>query len=156
MLYSVGAFLSRACLCAVVGIGFSAVPIAQGQVQYASCKFNLFLLDPSRPMDPSIGWGIGANDWGTTVGQAAHSFIEGHGLQLIHDPCPQLHHPVPVPQQLPHIAILPARHPDPGKPILHQQAQNMSSILPIGLLLADSLRSNLGGVTDPQIDLQFA
>lgn len=64
------ACLSRACLGAVVGIALSAVPIAQGQVQYASCKFNRFLLDPSKPMDPSIGWGIGANDWGTTVGQA--------------------------------------------------------------------------------------
>jgi probable HAF family extracellular repeat protein len=70
MSYSVASFLSHACLCAVVGIGLSAVPIAQSQVQYASCKFNLFLLDPSNPMDPSIGWGIGANDWGTTVGQA--------------------------------------------------------------------------------------
>ena len=70
MSYSVLGFLSRAYLCTVLGIGLSAIPIAQGQVQYASCKFNLFLLDPSKPMDPSIGWGIGANDWGTTVGQA--------------------------------------------------------------------------------------
>ena len=70
MSYSVLGFLSRAYLCTVLGIGLSAIPIAQGQVQYASCKFNLFLLDPSKPTDPSIGWGIGANDWGTTVGQA--------------------------------------------------------------------------------------
>jgi probable HAF family extracellular repeat protein len=70
MPYSFIAFVSRACLYAVIGIALWAVPIAQGQVQYASCKFSRFLLDPSNPMDPSIGWGIGANDWGTTVGQA--------------------------------------------------------------------------------------
>src|SRR2546430_17539081 len=70
MPYSFVAFLSRACLGSVVGLALSAVPIAQGPVPYASCKFNRFLLDPSKPMDPSIGWGIGANDWGTTVGQA--------------------------------------------------------------------------------------
>jgi probable HAF family extracellular repeat protein len=67
---SFASFLVHACLSAFVGIGLSAVPMAEGQVQYASCKFNLFLLDPSNPMDPSIGWGMGANDWGTTVGQA--------------------------------------------------------------------------------------
>src|SRR5215470_5609633 len=66
-----------------------------------------------------------------------------------------LHHPVPVPQQLPHITIFPARHPDPWKPILHQQAQNMASVLTIGLLLSYSPRSNLGGIADPQLDLQL-
>ena len=37
------------------------------------------------------------------------------GLQLVHDPGARLHHPVPVPQQLPQIAILPARYPDPAE-----------------------------------------
>jgi len=31
----------------------------------------------------------------------AQPFVERHGLQLIHDPRARLHHPVPVPQQLP-------------------------------------------------------
>lgn|SRR6185437_11880697 len=70
MSHSVASFLFRVCLSAIIGIGLSALPIAEGQVQYASCKFNLFLLDLSNPTDPSIGWGMGANDWGTTVGQA--------------------------------------------------------------------------------------
>jgi len=42
---------------------------------------------------------------------------------------------MPVPQQLPQVAILPARYPDLGKTILHQQLQNMLRILPIRLLL---------------------
>jgi probable HAF family extracellular repeat protein len=70
MPYSIIAFISRGCLYAVIGMSLLTVPLAQGQVQYAYCKFNRFLLDRSKPMDPSIGWGIGANDWGTTVGQA--------------------------------------------------------------------------------------
>jgi len=32
---------------------------------------------------------------------AAQAFIQDDGLQLIHDPRARLHHPVPVPQQLP-------------------------------------------------------
>jgi hypothetical protein len=40
---------------------------------------------------------------------AAQSFVQGHGLQLIHDSRARLHHPVPVPQQLPQIAILPTQ-----------------------------------------------
>ena len=43
---------------------------------------------------------------------AAQAFVERHRLQLVHDPRARLHHPVPVPQQLPQIPILPARHPD--------------------------------------------
>jgi hypothetical protein len=36
-------------------------------------------------------------------------------LQLIHDPCPHLHQPMPMPQQLPQIPIFRTRHPDPWK-----------------------------------------
>jgi hypothetical protein len=60
-----------------------------------------------------------------------------------------LHHPVSMPQQLPQIPILPTRYPDLGKTILHQQLQNMLRILPIRLLLAFPLPSDLGGVPDP-------
>jgi hypothetical protein len=57
---------------------------------------------------------------------------------LIHDPRARLRHAVPVPQQLPQIAILPARHPDPRKAIFHHQSQNQLGILVIRLLLAYS------------------
>jgi hypothetical protein len=79
MSHSFASFLFRVCLIVIVGIGLSAVRIANGQVQYASCKFNLFLLDPSNPTDPSIGWGMGANDWGTTVGQAV-KLVQGPSI----------------------------------------------------------------------------
>ena len=46
---------------------------------------------------------------------AAQAFVQRHCLQLIHDSGARLHHAVPVPQQLPQIAILPARYPDPRK-----------------------------------------
>jgi hypothetical protein len=51
----------------------------------------------------------------------------------------RLHHAMPVPQQLPQIPVLPARHPDLREPILQQQAQDQLRILPIRLLLAYSL-----------------
>jgi hypothetical protein len=76
-------------------------------------------------------------------------------LQLVHDPRARLHHPVPVPQQLPHIAILPARHPDLRKAIFHHQSQNQLRILAIPLLLAYSLRTDLSCVPDPQLELHF-
>jgi probable HAF family extracellular repeat protein len=64
--------LYRVGIAAVTIVGLSAVPIAQAKVQYASCQFKVFLLDPSKPNDPAIGWGLGANDWGTVVGQAVN------------------------------------------------------------------------------------
>jgi hypothetical protein len=66
-----------------------------------------------------------------------------------------LHHAMPVPQQLPQIAILPARHPDLWKAILDHQAQNQLGILAIRLLLAYSLGTDLSGVSDPQLKLQL-
>jgi hypothetical protein len=48
---------------------------------------------------------------------AAHSLVERHRLQLVHDPRAGLQHPVPMPQQLSQIAIFPARYPDPRKTI---------------------------------------
>jgi hypothetical protein len=67
----------------------------------------------------------------------------------------RLHHAVPVPQQLPHIAILCVRHPDPRKAVLDHQSQQQLRILPIGLLLAHSPGLNLGGISDPQLKPQF-
>ena len=48
---------------------------------------------------------------------SAQTFVQGHGLQLVHDPRARLHHAVPVPQQLPQIPVLPTRHPDLGEAI---------------------------------------
>src|ERR1017187_10822899 len=62
---------------------------------------------------------------------------------------------MPVPQQLPQIAILPVRHPDPRKVIFQQESQNQLRILPIRLLLADALRTDLRCVSNPQLELQF-
>ena len=52
---------------------------------------------------------------------AAQTFIERHGLQLVHDPRARLHHAVTMPQQLPQIPVLPAWHPDLREAILQQQ-----------------------------------
>src|ERR1700723_2680041 len=43
---------------------------------------------------------------------AAQSFVEDYGLELIHDPGTPLYPAVTMPQQLPQISVLPARHPD--------------------------------------------
>src|ERR1039457_5161435 len=62
---------------------------------------------------------------------------------------------MPVPQQLPQIPILPARHPDLRKAIFHHQVQNQLRILAIRLLLAYPLGTDHGGVPDPQLELQL-
>ena len=76
-------------------------------------------------------------------------------MQLIHHPRAHLHQPMPMPQQLPQIAILGVWHPDPRKAILHHQSQQQLRILPIRLLLAYSLGANFGGISDPQLKPQF-
>src|SRR5215831_14544203 len=85
----------------------------------------------------------------------AQAFIQSYRLQLVHDPGAHLHHPMAVPQQLPQIAIVPARYPDLGKIILQHELQNMPRILPIRLLLTYSLGLDLGRVPPPQLHLQF-
>src|SRR5215472_15711153 len=86
---------------------------------------------------------------------AQQAFVQCHRLQLIHDAGACLHHTVAMPQQLPQIAILPARHPDLGKVILQQQTQNMLRILPIGLLFASAFTPDLGRISHPQLELQL-
>jgi hypothetical protein len=44
-------------------------------------------------------------------------------MQLIHDARAYLHQPVAMPEQLPQVPVGGVRHPDPGKPIFHQQLQ---------------------------------
>src|SRR5215469_10141866 len=86
---------------------------------------------------------------------AQQAFVQCHRLQLIHDAGACLHHTVAMPQQLPQIAILPARHPDLGKVILQQQTQNMQRILPIGLLFAPAFTPYLRRISHPQLELQL-
>ena len=62
---------------------------------------------------------------------------------------------MPVPQQLPQIAILPVRYPDLRKTIFQQQLQNQLRILAIRLLLAYPLRADLGRISDSQLKLQL-
>jgi len=56
-------------VCAFIVIGWSAVSIAQAQVQQAACTFNQFLLNPADPNNPA-SYVQGVNDWGTVVGIA--------------------------------------------------------------------------------------
>ena len=66
-----------------------------------------------------------------------------------------IHPPVPMPQQLPQIAILGVRHPDPRKAVLQHQPQQQLRILTIGFLLAHSPGLNLGRISDPQLKPQL-
>jgi hypothetical protein len=75
--------------------------------------------------------------------------LSATALQLVHDPGARLHHPVPVPQQLPQIAVFPTRYPDPRETIFQQQAQNQLRVLAIRLLFAYSLGSDLRRVSNP-------
>src|SRR5579864_6407410 len=60
-----------------------------------------------------------------------------------------------MPQQLPQIAILRIRHPDPREAIFQQQSQQQLRVLAIRLLLPDPLRAHRGCVADPQLKLQL-
>ena len=77
-------------------------------------------------------------------------------MQLIHHSGAHLHQAMPMPQQLPQIAILRIGHPDSRKALLDHQPQQQLRILPIRLLLAHSLRPDLRRVSDPQLELQVA
>jgi len=74
--------------------------------------------------------------------------------ETIHDPRACLHHAVPMPEQLPQIAILCFRYPDSRKAIFHQQPQQLR-VLAIRFLLPDPLRAHRGCVADPQLTLQL-
>jgi len=51
--------------------------------------------------------------------------------------------------QLPQIALLPVRRPQPGKPPFHQQFQNMGGVPFVGLLLAHVTGPDLRRISDP-------
>jgi hypothetical protein len=105
------------------------------------CQAKCFqLLPPVLPPQPLL---------------AAQAFVQRHRLQLVHDSRARLHHAVPVPQQLPQIPVLPARHPDLRKIILQHEFQNQLRVLPIRLLLADSSGSDFCRISDPEFNLQL-
>src|SRR5438045_3251416 len=76
-------------------------------------------------------------------------------FRSVHDSRARLHHAMPMPQELPQIAVLPTRHPDLRKAIFQQQTQNQLCVLSIRLLLAHPFGANLGCVSDPQLKLQL-
>ncbi len=84
-----------------------------------------------------------------------HPVTQRHGLQLILRTGPRLHLLVAMHQQLPHVPHLQTRHPDPRKPVLPQQLQQMLRVPPVGLLLAHYRGPDLGGIAEPQLEAQL-
>src|SRR5438045_8022971 len=62
-------------------------------------------------------------------------------FRSVHDSRARLHHAMPMPQELPQIAVLPTRYPDLRKAIFQQQTQNQLCVLSIRLLLAQDRKS---------------
>ncbi|MGA8037405.1 MAG: hypothetical protein WB985_15670 [Candidatus Acidiferrales bacterium] len=62
---------------------------------------------------------------------------------------------MPVPQQLSQITVLRTGYPDARKVLFLQQSQQQSSVLTVGLLLADSPGLDLRRIPDPQLDAQL-
>jgi hypothetical protein len=50
-----------------------------------------------------------------------HSLIQSKVLQFVFHPAADHHQIVPVQHQLPQVALLAVRHPQPRKPAFHQQ-----------------------------------
>ena len=86
----------------------------------------------------------------------AQAFVQGYGLPLIHHPGAHLHQAVSLPQPLPQVTVVPARYLDLRKTIFPQHVQDMVGVLASGLLLACSPALSLGGLADPQLEVQFA
>ncbi len=76
MPYSARLLSHRLHLLTFIVICLVTVQIGQAQVQQASCKFTLFLLEPSSPSNPSFSNGTGVNDWKTVVGEAFFNFTQ--------------------------------------------------------------------------------
>lgn len=78
MPYSARSLYHALCLFTRIVICLAVVSVGQAQVQQASCRFTLFLLEPSSPSNPSfnINDGIGVNDWKTVVGGAYFNFTQ--------------------------------------------------------------------------------
>ena len=85
---------------------------------------------------------------------APQTLVQRDHMQLIHHPGTHLYQTVPMPQQLPQIAILSIRYPDPRKAVFHHESQQQLCVLAIGFLFAYSFRADLGGIPDPQLETQ--
>src|SRR6266581_6535327 len=62
---------------------------------------------------------------------------------------------MPMPEQLPHVPVLPTRYTDPRETVFHQQPQQQFSILTIGLVLTHALGTNLACVSDPKLESEL-
>jgi len=76
-------------------------------------------------------------------------------VQLILHLRSRLHLLVPVHQQLPHVALFQARHPDAREAMLQQQLQQVRCVPPVGLLLAHFLGPDSASIAQPQLETQF-
>src|SRR5438445_924302 len=85
-----------------------------------------------------------------------HSFIQAKVLQFVLHPRPHDHQLVTMQQQLPQVAHFTRWHPDPRKPPLDQQLQNMRRIALVRLLLPHVAGTNLGRIAHPQLVTQLA
>ncbi|HEY1525953.1 MAG TPA: hypothetical protein VGH51_06910 [Candidatus Angelobacter sp.] len=76
-------------------------------------------------------------------------------LQLVLHLPPHSYQLVPMDQQLPQIALLLARYPQSGKPILQHQPQQQFGIPPVGLLFAYLRGPDPARIPKPQLMPQF-
>ena len=82
---------------------------------------------------------------------ALHSLIQRKVLQFVFHPAANLHQLVPMQHQLPQIALLPVRSPQPRKPAFHHQLQNVRCIPFVRLLLAHVTGPDLRRISDPDL-----
>jgi hypothetical protein len=61
-----------------------------------------------------------------------------------------------MPKQLAHVAVLRGWRPGLGKTVFHEQVQKMACIAAVGFLLAHATSTDLGGIADPQLDVQLS
>jgi len=86
---------------------------------------------------------------------ALHPLIQAQMLQLVLHPRPNHHQLVTMQQQLPQIAHLRRRHPDPRKPPLLQQNANMLRVPSICLLPPHATGPDLRRIPHPQLVAQL-
>jgi len=72
-------------------------------------------------------------------------------LQFVFHLAANLHQLVPMQHQLPQIALLPVRSPQPRKPPLNPQPQNVRRVPLVRLLLAHLAGSHLRRIADPDL-----
>src|SRR6266852_5400711 len=86
----------------------------------------------------------------------ADPFAHSQRVQLVADRIPHPYQLLPMPHQLPQIALLQTGPPDPRKAIAQQQVQHVRRVACIRLLFAHHRRPNLRRISDPQLVSQFS